>query len=121
MLRPHLHDLETRAALRRRLKESLAERDGDGKSRAWDTLTSREREILALVADGRTNVQIAALLWVAPSTVKKHLEHVYEKLEVGGRTAAAMHVRNRLPAGLRGRNAVSSRTPGFAPLPSAHD
>lgn len=119
MLRPHLHDLEERAALRRRLKEVPAALESDSKSRAWDTLTSREREILALVADGRTNVQIAALLWVAPSTVKKHLEHIYEKLGVGGRTAAAMHMRNRLPVGVTRRDVVSIRTPGIAPQPSA--
>ena len=90
MLRPHLRDLEARAVLQRRLRELPAALVGDGGPRAWDALTLREREILALVADGRTNSQIAARLWIAPSTVKKHLEHVYEKLGVGGRTAAAM-------------------------------
>ncbi len=92
MLRPHLLDLEARALLRRRLRELPAAFVGVGGSRAWDALTLREREILALVADGRTNPQIAARLWIAPSTVKKHLEHVYEKLGVGGRTAAAMSI-----------------------------
>jgi DNA-binding CsgD family transcriptional regulator len=56
-------------------------------------LTAREREIVELVAEGRTNAEIAAHLWVAPSTVKKHLENVYEKLGVGRRTAAATLVR----------------------------
>jgi DNA-binding CsgD family transcriptional regulator len=37
-----------------------------------------------------TNSQIAAELWVAPSTVKKHLENVYDKLGVNRRTAAAV-------------------------------
>jgi len=95
MLRPHLEGLEARAALRRRLRDVPMTLDGAGKSRAWDDLTAREREILALAADGRTNAQIAAQLWVAPSTVKKHLEHVYEKLGVGGRTAAAMRAHAR--------------------------
>ena len=40
-----------------------------------------------------TNAQIAAQLWVAPSTAKKHLEHVYEKLDVGRRAAVATQVR----------------------------
>lgn len=95
-LRPHLYDLEARAALRRRLREVLATIDDDPEPGAWAELTSREREILALAADGETNAQIATRLWIAPSTVKKHLEHVYEKLGVGGRTAAVMRVHTRL-------------------------
>lgn len=53
-----------------------------------DGLTSREREILGWVARGKTNQEIAALLIVSPHTVRKHLEHVYEKLCVNSRTAA---------------------------------
>jgi DNA-binding CsgD family transcriptional regulator len=52
-------------------------------------LTSRERQILAWVARGKTNLQIAELLWISPTTVRKHLEHVYAKLGVRTRTAAA--------------------------------
>jgi DNA-binding CsgD family transcriptional regulator len=52
-------------------------------------LTRREREVLAWVARGKTNAQIAELLWLAPSTVRKHLENVYAKLGVRTRTAAA--------------------------------
>ena len=51
-------------------------------------LTAREREVLALVAQGKTNAEIAELLWLAPSTVRKHLENVYAKLGVSTRTAA---------------------------------
>ena len=51
-------------------------------------LTRREQEILAWVARGKTNGEIAELLWLAPSTVRKHLENVYAKLGVGTRTAA---------------------------------
>jgi DNA-binding CsgD family transcriptional regulator len=51
-------------------------------------LTAREREVLAWVARGKTNAEIARLLWLAPSTVGKHLENVYGKLGVGTRTAA---------------------------------
>ena len=53
-----------------------------------DVLTAREREVLAWVARGKTNSEIAQLLWLAPSTVRKHLENVYSKLGVGTRTAA---------------------------------
>lgn len=52
-------------------------------------LTSREREVLACVADGRTNEEIAMILRCAPKTVEKHLEHIYAKLDVPNRAAAA--------------------------------
>jgi DNA-binding CsgD family transcriptional regulator len=52
-------------------------------------LTPREREVLALVADGQTNKEIAARVEVRPATVKKHLERIYDKLGVRTRTGAA--------------------------------
>ena len=57
-------------------------------------LTAREREILDLVADGATNTRIADTLGVSPATVRKHLEHVYEKLGVSTRTAAVARTRH---------------------------
>jgi DNA-binding NarL/FixJ family response regulator len=53
-------------------------------------LTQRELEVLEHVAAGRTDREIATLLFVSVRTVQKHLEHVYEKLGVRTRTAAAM-------------------------------
>jgi DNA-binding CsgD family transcriptional regulator len=53
------------------------------------TLTEREVEVLALASDGRTNGEIAMTLRIAPETVKKHLDHVFAKLGVGRRGAAA--------------------------------
>ena len=58
-------------------------------------LTPREREILDLVADGKTNAEIAESLWVSRGTVRKHLDNVYAKLGVHTRTAAAAYVRER--------------------------
>lgn len=52
-------------------------------------LTVREREVLSWVARGKTNAETAELLWLAPSTVRKHLENIYAKLGVTTRTAAA--------------------------------
>jgi DNA-binding NarL/FixJ family response regulator len=52
-------------------------------------LTAREREILGLVAEGRTNAEIAERLWLSLGTVRKHLGNVYSKLGVHTRTAAA--------------------------------
>lgn len=51
-------------------------------------LTQREKEVLSWVARGKTNAEIARLLWVSPGTVRKHLENVYAKLGVSTRTAA---------------------------------
>ena len=51
-------------------------------------LTEREREILALVADGKSNKQIAAELFLAVQTVKFHLTSLYRKLDASTRTEA---------------------------------
>ncbi len=51
-------------------------------------LTAREREVLALVADGCSNPEIAARLYLGEATVKTHLLHAFEKLEVNDRTRA---------------------------------
>ncbi|MBK0417521.1 response regulator transcription factor [Leucobacter sp. CSA1] len=53
-------------------------------------LTPRETEILALVAEGFSNPEIAARLFIGESTVKTHLLHVFEKLEVSDRTRAVL-------------------------------
>jgi DNA-binding NarL/FixJ family response regulator len=52
-------------------------------------LTDREREVLALLAQGQTNRQIAEALTITPNTVKKHVDHILQKLGVGTRSAAA--------------------------------
>ena len=51
-------------------------------------LTEREREVLALVAEGLSNRQVAKRLFLSEATVKTHLVHVFEKLGVDNRTAA---------------------------------
>ena len=53
-------------------------------------LTEREREVLALVAAGKTNGEIATILAISARTVQKHLEHIFQKLGVETRTAAAV-------------------------------
>ena len=52
-------------------------------------LTRRELEILRLVADGRSNAQLARMLWVTEQTVKFHLSNIYRKLGVANRTEAS--------------------------------
>jgi two-component system nitrate/nitrite response regulator NarP len=53
-------------------------------------LTDREAEVLGLVAEGWTNSEIATRLSISPGTVKKHLDHIYGKLDVGSRTEAVV-------------------------------
>jgi DNA-binding NarL/FixJ family response regulator len=52
-------------------------------------LTSREREVLALVASGRTNRRIAAELFISEHTVARHLSNIFNKIGVTTRTAAS--------------------------------
>jgi DNA-binding CsgD family transcriptional regulator len=56
-------------------------------------LTRRELEVVRCVAEGLTNEEIAKRLWIEVPTVRKHLEHVYDKLGVRNRTAAVAALR----------------------------
>jgi len=60
-------------------------------------LTAREAEVLYWVAQGKTNRDIGDILGTRPKTITKHLEHVFEKLGVETRTAAASRVLGSLP------------------------
>jgi DNA-binding NarL/FixJ family response regulator len=63
-------------------------------------LTAREAEVLHWVALGKTNPEIAAVLEMSPRTVNKHLEHIFTKLGVETRTAAASVALNKGRAGV---------------------
>jgi DNA-binding CsgD family transcriptional regulator len=58
-------------------------------------LTVQERRVLMHVASGQSNADIAEQLFVAPSTVRKHLEHSYRKLGVTNRVAAVARLQGR--------------------------
>jgi DNA-binding CsgD family transcriptional regulator len=59
-----------------------------------DALTPSERRVARLAAEGRSNREIAQALFVTQRTVETHLQHAFQKLGIGSRTA--------LPAELRG-------------------
>jgi DNA-binding CsgD family transcriptional regulator len=82
LLQPHLKRVVDRFQRRATLEASLP-------------LTRREREILEWVGRGKTNVEIAEILWLSPSTVRKHLENAYGKLGVRTRTAAVARLHGR--------------------------
>ncbi len=64
-----------------------------GRQRHSLDLTERESEVLALVADGRSNAEIARALGVSLKTVQNHVSHVLAKLQVRDRTQAALRMR----------------------------
>jgi DNA-binding NarL/FixJ family response regulator len=75
---------------RRAFLETLAEAHATAAaSQEMDALTSREVEVLALLARGRTNKEIAETLVISPNTVKRHLKAIFDKLGVHTRAAAA--------------------------------
>ena len=68
-----------------------------------DGLTARQVEVLALVAAGKSNRDIAAKLVISEKTVARHLENIFVKLGVSSRSAAAVYaVEHRLASGPRG-------------------
>jgi DNA-binding NarL/FixJ family response regulator len=53
-----------------------------GRPRRLDSLTTREREVLQLMAEGRSNLGIATLLHLSVKTVETHVEHILDKLQI---------------------------------------
>ena len=104
--RPHRPALDATAAARQLRAEVRAGRlDGDAVGavlraaghraparRSWPAgLTTREVEVLGLLARGSSNKQIAQRLVVSPKTVSNHVEHVYTKIGVSSRAAATLY------------------------------
>jgi DNA-binding NarL/FixJ family response regulator len=71
------------------LLSERASGSGEGTRLASAALTPRETEVLSWIAKGKTNRDVADILGMSPRTVNKHLEHVFEKLGVETRAAAA--------------------------------
>jgi DNA-binding NarL/FixJ family response regulator len=68
----------------------LASRTRDTSAAHGDELTHREVEVLRLVAEGKTNAEIAASLFISVGTVTVHVERIIDKLGVSDRTQAAV-------------------------------
>ena len=64
-------------------------RRNGGSGEIFPLLTPRELEILGLLTEGRSNAQLAKVLWVTEQTVKFHLSNIYRKLGVSNRTEAS--------------------------------
>lgn len=73
-----------RSCVSRPAREQLAERS------RWPELTTRERQVLALLAEGRSNATIATLLEISHGTVKLHVRSILAKLGVDDRSQAAL-------------------------------
>ena len=75
-----------RPCWRRRLRRGSSV--SSGRPRRTEALSDRELEVLTLIAQGETNRGAAARLFISEATVKTHLLHIYEKLDVNDRAAA---------------------------------
>jgi DNA-binding CsgD family transcriptional regulator len=89
LLRPHLLVAHDNASKLTAAFVGTHPFEGSGGAETLDRLTGRQRQILRLLAAGRTNARIAFELDISPATVKKHVEHILDRLDVSTRTAAA--------------------------------
>ena len=86
------------ARLRRRLRELGVRRrfaPTEAPRSGWAALTAAEAAVAKLVAEGRTNRQIAEQLFVSPHTVSTHLRHIFEKLGMSSRVELARAAADR--------------------------
>jgi DNA-binding NarL/FixJ family response regulator len=72
------------------MESGSADSNGDGGRRPNASLTQRETDILALLAEGKSNRDISRALYLSEKTVKAHLAAIFRKLGVVNRTQAAM-------------------------------
>ncbi|MFI0218889.1 response regulator [Streptomyces lydicus] len=68
----------------------LSQEEGNGGQGRGTSLTDRENEVLALIADGRSNREIARALVLSEKTVKTHVSNILMKLDLADRTQAAL-------------------------------
>lgn len=71
--------------------EAYLQRHKDGRDNDFSILTSREREVLQLLAEGKTNKEIAALLGISVKTVDTHRTHLMDKLQAHSAAQLVLH------------------------------
>jgi DNA-binding CsgD family transcriptional regulator len=98
-------DREVLALLRPHVQQMLL--DGERRRDGVPELTPREWEVLGLAASGLSTAEIAGALWLSPGTVRKHAEHIRERLGVHTLAAAAAKAMPHAPP--------LSRRPGVPP------
>ncbi len=82
------------AAIARRVAEFFSAAPTVQTVLAFPQLTTREREVLDLLAAGRTNPQIAQVLFLSPKTVRNNVSNIFSKLQVADRTEAILRARD---------------------------
>jgi two-component system, NarL family, nitrate/nitrite response regulator NarL len=96
----------------------VAEDSRAGEEKSLTQLTDRERQIMRLVSEGLSNKEIGRCLNIADGTIKVHLHHIFQKLDISNRTvlAALAISRNELHSAPRGSSATgfTQRDPASA-------
>ncbi len=114
--------LESEPAWARLQEELLAftkrKTAGDAEDPVFGMLSPREREILAAIAEGRTNIEIGRRLFISEKTVRNHVTRIFEKLDVRSRAQAivlAKDKRLQAPPARRGGPAAQVSFPRRSP------
>ena len=81
------------AEIAKRLMRFFSAPKGSPPSEAFPELTSREVEVLDLIARGRSNTEIATQLYVSPKTIRNHISNIFTKLQVADRAQAIVRAR----------------------------
>jgi DNA-binding NarL/FixJ family response regulator len=66
--------------------------ENDVEPEAINELTAREKEILCEIGKGMSNSKISEKFFISENTVKKHINHIFDKLNIKDRTQAALYV-----------------------------
>jgi two-component system nitrate/nitrite response regulator NarL len=88
------------------LRRAAHRREPSADTTPWTGLTIREGQVFELIRQGRSNKEIACALNISEATVKNHVHHVLEKLQVSTRGQAAAGVRRVAKAGLPQRTSA---------------